>query len=466
MASNITLAVTSCNRHDLLKQTLESFWETAQTTPQETLICEDSDAPKPEWLREAPFCNLNIRWIGNGVRMGQIYSVDRIYQDIKTDYIFHCEDDWLFYQQGFMRQSRQILDQHLEIWTVSLRGSDCNGHPLISDPRFPFKIQEPYWRGPWGGMNFNPSLRRLSDFQRIGSSYGRHAGYGATGLGHEAQLSKMHLDLGYRIAALPGIYCRHIGCGRSRAIEPLPAMPKVLIAIPACYRLDYGKWESERSPHYNPAHKAYGIDIHISGENNRIEALRETWLRDVEAFKGHVTAKLFYGSPHPRGPLADEVQLSCPDSYEFLPQKTIEICCYALENGYDFVFKADDDSYVWVDRLIRELMENCFDYAGYLNANVCTGGPGYWLSKRAMKVVSAYKPKHWAEDVTVGHAMSEANITPVMLPNHHSGFSAHWSFANGFDANRLTGKEVCIHAVHPETMKQIYEYSKGAGRMQ
>jgi hypothetical protein len=464
VASNYTLAVTSCNRHDLLRQTLQSFIDTADLMPQETIIIEDGDTPEPIWLKESPFRQFNARWLSNTRRSGQIYSIDRLYSEIKTDYIFHCEDDWQFCEQGFVQPSKEILQKHPEVIMVSLRG-DTGWHPLVSDSRFPFKIAEPNWRGGWGGIAFNPGMRRMSDYKRIGSSYGRHVAYGSHGLGHEMELSKMHLSLGYVIADLGYPYLTHIGGGRSRAIEPLPPPPRVLIAIPACHKFVYSQWESEQSPHYDAATAwngvPYGSDIHISGENPRIDAVRETWFKDIKPFDAHVTGKFFYGEPHPRPALPDEVYIPCGDDYASLPRKTLEICKYALRGGYDYLFKADDDTAVYVDRLVKELLETRFDYAGFTNANICTGGPGYWLSRAAMQaVVDKFDSSHWAEDVTVGKIMALVNINPVMLPNHHSGFAAHWYFPNGFDPTRNLQGVVAFHAVQPEIMREWYQHER------
>lgn len=450
-----TLAVTSCARHDLLKFTLDSFIECMDQMPHETVIVEDSDVPKPGWITDPKYRQLGqLRWLSNGIRMGQVYSIDRLYSEINTDFVFHCEDDWNFHEQGFIKPSLEILGKHPEISMVALR-SDWN-HPLLKDTRFPFQIAEPYWKGPWGGTCWNPGMRRLADCQKFGS-YGQHVGYSKGGLEHEKSWSRMYLDAGFRIAVLPK-YCCHIGGGRSKAIEPLPALPRILIAVPACHKFEYGRFESSESPHYDSKHQAYGTDIHISGHNPRIEALRETWFKDVEPFSSHVEAKFFYGLPHWREPAPDEVFLDVKDDYPSLPFKTLAICRWALENNFDYMLKVDDDTLVYIDRAVKELMENRFDYAGWEHSGVCTGGPGYWVSKRAMKVITEYSPTHWAEDVTVGHALSKANISPVMLPNHRPGFSAHWYWTNGFDPSKLTKEMVTAHAVQPEVMKDWYEH--------
>jgi hypothetical protein len=471
MASNITLVITSCNRHALLRQTLQSFLDCTDVTPEATIIVEDSTEPAPAWIRENPFRSMEIQWVANEQRMGQIYSIDRAYSLVKTDYIFHCEDDWNFQESSgaWMSRSKAILEKYPNIIQVSLRGN-TGWHDLCDpdeiDPRANFKLAMPYWRGCWGGIAFNPGLRRLSDYKKLGS-YGRHVAYGTHGLKHEAQLSKMLLDQGYRIADLNQPIITHTGGTCSRAIEPLDRMPKILIAIPACHKYDYSKWESEKSPHFDKSKayngEAYGTDIHISfNKDDRIGALRDTWLKDLATFKEHVDYKFFYGTPHDRPALDDEVYLGCPDDYAALPLKSVEIAKYAYHNGYDFVWKGDDDTGVYVDRLIHELMSYKFDYAGYVNGKICAGGVGYWMSRRAMKaVVDNPKPDHWAEDVSIGRILNRADIYPESLIGHCPGFSDHWYFKDGFDPKRDMTGVVTFHAVQPQVMRDWYKHIKG-----
>ena len=446
-----TLLVTSCDRHDLLARTLESFVNCADIMPRRTVIVEDGDKPSPSWLRKIGL-GPHVEWINHGSRLGQIATCDRLWQECQTDYAFWCEDDWLFTNANFIRPSLDILGSRPSILQVSLR-ADWN-HPTVLHEGI--RIAEPYWGGDWGGLSFNPGLRRRADYRRIGN-YAKHVGLGEAGLGHEKRLSRLYLDLGYRIAALDRGCCIHIGGGRSRAIEPLPPAPRILVAIPACHRYDYKQWESELSPTYdartNFCNKPYGTDIHITGSDTpRIRAVRETWWRDLQAHS-NVEGKFFYGVPHPVGsvPAPDEVFVNVPDDYSELPRKTIAIARYALGHDFDFVFKCDDDTYVWVDRLVREIMEHRPEYGGFEHGGVCTGGPGWILGRKAMQVVSTWTPDHWAEDVSVAKALSHTNIKPTMLSAHTPGFSAHW-----VDINRATPEWVTAHAVKPEDMIELY----------
>ena len=203
-----TLAITSCGRHDLLERTLVSFYSTVDELPYETIIYEDGPTPKPKWLSDSWV----VKWIQGGERIGQLAAADALYQHIKTPEVFHCEDDWLFTKPAeYIRRSRKILESHRQVIMVSLRGR-TGWHPLVKDPLYPFPIAQPDWNG-WGGFAFNPGLRRLADWQRIGG-YSLHATHSA-GAEHERQLSMMYHKMGYIIADLGEEIVRHLGEGRS-----------------------------------------------------------------------------------------------------------------------------------------------------------------------------------------------------------------------------------------------------------
>lgn len=216
-ASDVTLVVTSCDRHDLLKITLDSFLARTDQPPQETIVIEDSPVPMPAWLAKNHDLYTTrlgkITWLQNETRLGQIHSIDRAYSHVNTTYIFHCEDDWQFVAGNFMRESRELLDQHPDVIMVSLRGN-TGWHPL--NWRKGIWIAEPGWHNGWGGISFNPGLRRTIDYQKIGS-YGQHTGNKPDGLANEIELSRKFLEVGYVIADLNRRVVVHIGQDRSRA---------------------------------------------------------------------------------------------------------------------------------------------------------------------------------------------------------------------------------------------------------
>lgn len=462
------LGITSCSRHDLLEKTMESFARSVNIKPRVTVIVEDSDLPMPAFLvndiHRWTGSLSKIIWLSNGMRRGQVFSVDKLITFIPKDIerLFILEDDWMCEKQLDLNAGFEILERYPKIGQVVYRNDWP--HTLIDLPPFEgFKVAQPYWRGSWGGWTFNPCLTRVNTVKQFGT-YASQAGY-VNGLKHEEVFSKKFLDAGFRIAALPYNF-RHIGSNRSRSIEPLPPASKILIAVPACDVFDYKKFESGDSPHFNKAtnfnQEPYGTNIHISHiKNDRIRAVRDTWAKDVAKFP-NVTFKFFYGTPFEREPLPDEVVLDVPSDYEHLSHRTIAICKYAKDNGFDWVVKADDDTAIWVDKLVHEITGFTGDYGGYTNGKVASGGPSYILSRRAFTIIADLgTPSVWAEDVNTSKILFNHNIQVAHLDGHKSGRSQHWFFGDKFDASKLNGSEVAIHAVQPEVMRDWYEHKNG-----
>lgn len=454
-----TALVTSCDRHDLLKETLTTFASTCDQPPMETIIVEDSAAPEPEWIRSTNGLG-KITWVSNKQRVGQLFSCDRLWSLCKTEWAYWLEDDWKFTENQYFEKEYAILRDNPDIVCVNIR-SDWH-HPLVEDAQGrAFKIAEPQWAGGWGGFTFNPGLRRRADYDRIGS-YAACGSYGAAGFQNELALSKLYLAMGLKVASLAQGCCHHIGGGRSRAVEKLESvgagLPRLLIAIPVCHVKQYGQWESGKDGW------PYKDGIHTSGEIDAgIQAVRDTWAKDLAPYNT-VDLRFFYGrcndeSGNPwREPAADEVFLDVLDDYEHLPHKTQAICRWAVDKGYDYVFKCDSDTAVYVDRLVAELLGRPFEYAGFVNSvNECSGGPGYFLSLRAAQLVgNSGNPETWAEDKHTAAVLSRVNIYPMSLHGHIPGFSDHWYWKDGFDGSKLDDLTVAVHAVRPDDMRKWY----------
>src|SRR5271157_1399312 len=146
-------------------------------------------------------------------------------------------------------------------------------------------------------------------------------------------------------------------------------------------------------------------------ENGCHNAIRRTWAtRMVEG----LDYKIFVGQGTLGHVLApDEERLDVPDDYYSLPEKSQAMRKWSLEHGYEFMFKADRDTYLSPKNLLHSGFEN-YDYMGhfpmyYLNNGhipadgkalseycddrgvypYCSGGCGYWTSKRAMEAIVA-----------------------------------------------------------------------------
>lgn len=116
----VTLFITSCNRPNLLKVTLDSFLKYNTYPIKEAIILEDSGLKRINdfAIELLPFpCKI----IYNEKRLGQMKSIENGTKFIKTDYIFHCEEDWEFYDSGFIEKSLEILESNHKISVVKLR---------------------------------------------------------------------------------------------------------------------------------------------------------------------------------------------------------------------------------------------------------------------------------------------------------------------------------------------------------
>ena len=126
----VTFALTSCGRPDLLEITMDSFFENNTYNIIKYLIIEDSNIEKINDKLKEKYKQYNIEWIDNTPKLGQIKSIDKMYSKITTEYIFHCEEDWLFIQKSFIEKSLHILENNNKIINVWLRDlKDTNGHP-------------------------------------------------------------------------------------------------------------------------------------------------------------------------------------------------------------------------------------------------------------------------------------------------------------------------------------------------
>ena len=159
---------------------------------------------------------------------------------------------------------------------------------------------------------------------------------------------------------------------------------------------------------------------------DRIEAIRQTWLQDARDLG--IDVRFFYGhgftpsSFVPPVTIEDTtgkltVSLPCDDSYEALPTKVKMAFAWAVDHGYTNALKIDDDTYCVPNRLLTSGFE-ANDWIGRINhqpdGHYCSGGSGYWLSKKAMEIVANAKlDGDWAEDREIGRILRNAGIKPT-----------------------------------------------------
>lgn len=218
------------------------------------------------------------------------------------------------------------------------------------------------------------------------------------------------------------------------------------------------------------------IAIHGShSQPEQMQAQRETWLRDL----GGADYKFFLGQPFIEQPeprtyaicpedIDDIVTGNYPDGPRLkgihrtwhLNRKTEALAKYALENGYDFVFKCDDDTYVRTDLLLESGFEE-HDYVGFTDTHYtrelgwyfwAQGGAGYWLSRKAMQIV-AQNGLHVipAEDFAVGNILAANGIHP----DHEQRYNPNVTAAQ-LESPESLDLYITLHKVNPEQMRRLH----------
>jgi len=210
MNKDITFVVTSAGRFDLLEVTLDSFFEYNTAPIARYVLTEDRGGKSViEMLQKYP---AEFDVFVNDPPIGAFKSIDRVYGTITTPYIFHCEDDWRFFRSGFIEESMVLLDACSHISMVLNRR---RGQTPMSDRIYQGEVQQyqgikfrcaPMLAHPhWLGYSFNPGLRRLSDYRKMGS-FGRW--------GVEIDASIYFKRQGMTMATLEDPACETIGQGR------------------------------------------------------------------------------------------------------------------------------------------------------------------------------------------------------------------------------------------------------------
>lgn len=214
----IDVILTSCGRWDLLHTTLRTFFSVNTYPVNKFIINEDKGMDNYSQLDFETVHNIQREfnktlWLCSAQREGQIISLDRLMEKVTTEYYFTLEDDWKTIKDGFIERSIEVLEKYPKCNQVQLRGfGNINGHPAYLDDGI-WKLQKGYNK-KWDGFGFNPSVRRLSDYNLL-EKYSNHTKFKKDHPWEsEIAIGKIYSSMGYFTAVLPEIYITHIGDNR------------------------------------------------------------------------------------------------------------------------------------------------------------------------------------------------------------------------------------------------------------
>jgi hypothetical protein len=198
--ADITLFITSCGRPDLLRITLESFVKYNDYPIKKCVIIDDSGRKGIVDFSHniLPF---SCKIIYNDKNLGLIKSTVEGIKHVDTEYVFHCEDDWEFFDSGFIEKSIDILNCDEKIILVGLipykRYIGTCFENEIQNNKYRFMMEY----GTCGNYTANPSLRK----KEIYDAYNHY--------NTEGELSIYYRNKGKKIAMTLNSkgYVRHIG---------------------------------------------------------------------------------------------------------------------------------------------------------------------------------------------------------------------------------------------------------------
>lgn len=149
------------------------------------------------------------------------------------------------------------------------------------------------------------------------------------------------------------------------------------------------------------------------------EPLRQTWLPMLKVHDWDY--KFFHGNGSSEK--EDVIVVPCDDGYWDLTSKTKLKIRWALDHNYDYVFMCFPDLYASVTRLVHSRFERA-DYFGCVHQHpggnpYCQGGPGYFLSRKALKVLDGCTSNYPNDDCWVGDML-------------HNRYEIHREHCDGF----------------------------------
>ena len=172
----MSFVLTSCGRTKLLDRTLNSFFKYNDYNIKDFFLVEDSvnnlvyENVKKKWKDKIKiFCNKK--------KLGQIKSIVDIYKKIRTPYVFHCEDDWIYTRKKFIEDSLEILETDskiIQVWLESKRSASrldiFEYGPLEYTKKNKIGFRKVTCKDgwEWGYFSFRPGVKRMSDYNLIG----------------------------------------------------------------------------------------------------------------------------------------------------------------------------------------------------------------------------------------------------------------------------------------------------------
>ncbi|MET0605118.1 MAG: hypothetical protein ABWZ80_01560 [Beijerinckiaceae bacterium] len=161
----------------------------------------------------------------NDPKLGQMRSIDRLYDSVVTPYVIHLEDDWEFIRPIELERIVGMLEKRPDVSVALLAHREYAPHlergaRLTGIDGLAYKCFEHDTHPLWFSYSFNPSIVRIDLWRRLGP----FAKYET-----EEKLSGELKKQGMRIALLWPPIGRHIGDDRHVPDPFQPQRPRNIL---------------------------------------------------------------------------------------------------------------------------------------------------------------------------------------------------------------------------------------------
>lgn len=211
---DLTVCLTIGRRPELLRETLVSMGPLIHDY--RVLAVNDfGDEATNEVFR---VCCPKGELLSLGEHVGHHRAVDHMYGTVKTEFIFHCEDDWKFHDLNFLAQSIDALRASDVLSMVCVRSlSDFQFRHEDFEKKQEIRLGDSSLidltglHNQWHGYTFNPHLVRAAVWRGLG---------GLSSFKKERHISRHLRKKGLKVGYLQPGFCRHIGDEASVANPP------------------------------------------------------------------------------------------------------------------------------------------------------------------------------------------------------------------------------------------------------
>ncbi len=225
----VTMSITTCRRLDLFMKTMDSFLANCLD---HNLICKyicvddnSSEGDRATMKKAYPFIDFIMK---DDSEKGHAKSMQIIASKVKTPYLLHLEDDWVFFdKRDYISDMIEILEDDPQIGQVLFNENYAElptqtiagGHPTHTTKRLKYIIHEHCVTATakrnfrvkygakqhcnyWPHYSLRPGLTATKIYKQL--NYKDVVSF-------EYEFAQMYVSSGFKTAFLPGIHCKHIG---------------------------------------------------------------------------------------------------------------------------------------------------------------------------------------------------------------------------------------------------------------